>query len=114
MSSLAYFVPLAIALVGLAGVVTSRHLVHLIGSLSVAQSSTALLLVLVGHRDPGRPPVIDDPARAGEVVDPVVQAMTLTDIVVGAVVTALLLALAIQAQKRFGTLDPHAIRAMRG
>lgn len=114
MSQAAYLVPFAIALVGLIGVVTSRHLVHMIGSLGVAQSSTVLLLLLVGHREPGEPPIVEDPAQVSSVVDPVVQALTLTDIVVGAVVTALLLALAIQAQKRFRTLDPHAIQAMRG
>jgi multicomponent Na+:H+ antiporter subunit C len=35
-------------------------------------------------------------------------------VVVGVTVTALLLALAVQEHKRFGTLDPHELRAMRG
>jgi multicomponent Na+:H+ antiporter subunit C len=47
-------------------------------------------------------------------VDPVVQALVLTDIVVEVTVTALLLALAIQAHKRFGTLDPDELRVLRG
>jgi multicomponent Na+:H+ antiporter subunit C len=47
-------------------------------------------------------------------VDPVVQALCLTDLVVGAIVTALLLALAIQSHKRSGTLDPDRLREMRG
>jgi multicomponent Na+:H+ antiporter subunit C len=47
-------------------------------------------------------------------VDPVVQALTLTDVVVGVTVTALLLALAVQEHKRFGTLDPEELRAIRG
>ena len=47
-------------------------------------------------------------------VDPVVQALTLTDVVVEATVTALLLALAVQAHKRFGTRRPRpAQRAAR-
>jgi multicomponent Na+:H+ antiporter subunit C len=45
---------------------------------------------------------------------PVVQALTLTDVVVEATVSALLLALALQAEKRFGTVDPEDIRALRG
>jgi multicomponent Na+:H+ antiporter subunit C len=40
--------------------------------------------------------------------------MTLTDIVVSATVTALLLGLAIQIHKRTGTLDPNALRALKG
>jgi multicomponent Na+:H+ antiporter subunit C len=46
------------------------------------------------------------------VVDAVVQALTLTDIVVGAAVTALLLALTIQLAKRLGTIDPDRIRSL--
>jgi multicomponent Na+:H+ antiporter subunit C len=48
------------------------------------------------------------------VFDPVVAAMTLTDVVVEATVAALLLALALQAHKRFGTLDPDKLGALRG
>jgi multicomponent Na+:H+ antiporter subunit C len=37
----------------------------------------------------------------------------LTDIVVGATVTALLLALALQLHKRRGTLDPEKLRPLQ-
>jgi multicomponent Na+:H+ antiporter subunit C len=47
-------------------------------------------------------------------VDPVVQSLVLTDVVVGVTVSALLLALVVQEHKRFGTLDPEELRAMRG
>jgi multicomponent Na+:H+ antiporter subunit C len=47
-------------------------------------------------------------------VDPVVQALTLTDIVVSVTVAALLLALTIQAQKRSGTVDPEELKELRG
>lgn len=109
-----YLVPPLVFLIGLYGVVTSRHLVHLVTCLGVAQSSTSLLLLEIGYRRAGAAPVVHTRAEARRVVDPVVQAMTLTDIVVGAVVTALLLSLAIQAQKRFGTLDPDQLSALRG
>ncbi len=47
-------------------------------------------------------------------VDPVVQTLTLTDVVVEATVSALLLALAVQAHKRFGTADPDELTALQG
>jgi multicomponent Na+:H+ antiporter subunit C len=47
-------------------------------------------------------------------VDPVVQALTLTDVVVGATVVALLLAIVVQAHKRSGSLDPKDLRIFRG
>jgi multicomponent Na+:H+ antiporter subunit C len=40
--------------------------------------------------------------------------MALTDVVVSATVTALLLALAIQVSKRQGTVDPDKLSALRG
>jgi multicomponent Na+:H+ antiporter subunit C len=41
------------------------------------------------------------------------QALALTDIVVGAAVTALLLAMAIQVFKRRGCIDPQRLRPMQ-
>jgi multicomponent Na+:H+ antiporter subunit C len=99
---------------GLYGIVTSRHLFHLIMSLIVVQSSTYVLLLGIGYkRGAVAPYFYDIPART-PAVDPVVQALALTDVVVEAAVTALLLAFAIQAHKRFGTLDPHELVELRG
>ena len=46
-------------------------------------------------------------------VDPVLQALVLTDVVVGAAVTALLLAFALQLYKRQGSLNPDALKPLR-
>ena len=46
--------------------------------------------------------------------DPVVQALSLTDIVVGATVTALLCAFALRVYKKTGKVDPQELRPMRG
>jgi multicomponent Na+:H+ antiporter subunit C len=113
-SALAYVVAVWLLLAGLYGVVTSRHLVHLVLCLSVAQSSTYVLLLAIGYRGGGRAPVFSDLPAGTPVVDPVVQALTLTDIVVQATVTAVLLALTVQAAKRFGSVDPDDLGALRG
>ena len=114
MSYLPFAVAAWILLVGLYGIVTSRNLIHMIVCISIVQSSTYILLLGIGYRDNASAPIffqlpLDTPA-----VDPVVQALTLTDVVVGVTVTALLLSLALQAHKRFGTLDPDALRELRG
>jgi multicomponent Na+:H+ antiporter subunit C len=114
MSFLPYAVAAWLFLVGLYGVVTSRNLVHLIACLSVTQSGTYLLLLAIGYRTGGTAPVFYDVPVGTAAVDPVVQALTLTDVVVGVTVSAMLLALAVQEHKRFGTLDPDELRAMRG
>ena len=103
-----------VLVVGLYGIVTSRHLVHLIVCLIVVQSSTYVLLLGVGYVTGAAAPYFYDIPVGTPAVDPVVQALALTDVVVEAAVTALLLAFAIQAHKRFGTLDPHELASLKG
>jgi multicomponent Na+:H+ antiporter subunit C len=100
--------------VGLYGMVTSRHLVHLIICLIIVQSSTYVLLLGVGYKTGAVAPYFFDIPPHTPAVDPVVQALALTDVVVEAAVTALLLAFAIQAHKRFGTLDPQELVQFKG
>ena len=99
--------------IGLYAIITSRNYVHLIGCLSVVQASTYVLLLAAGFRWDTGPPIFYTHPPGTPAVDPVLQALVLTDIVIGATVTALLLALALQLHKRRGTLNPEALRPMR-
>lgn len=114
MSLLPYAVALWLLLAGLYGMVTSRNLIHMIICLSVVQSSTLVILLAIGYRAGETAPIFFDIPAGTPAVDPVVQALTLTDVVVGVTVTALLLALAVQVHKRCGTLDPEGLKALRG
>jgi multicomponent Na+:H+ antiporter subunit C len=111
------FLPFAVAawlfVAGLYGVVTSDNLVRTIVSLTVVQSSTYLVLLGVGYVKGGKAAIFADIPAVASTVDPVVQVLVLTDIVIEATVTGLLLALAVQAHKRFGSLDPNDLRALR-
>jgi multicomponent Na+:H+ antiporter subunit C len=115
MSVLPYLVAGWLFLIGCYGLATSRNLIHAVGCLAVCQSSTYVLLLAVGYRDGGTSPTFSDIAPGSRpLVDPVVQALTLTDIVIGATVTALLLALVVQIAKRHGTVDPDELSGLRG
>jgi multicomponent Na+:H+ antiporter subunit C len=109
-----FFVVVWILCVGLYGIVTSRDLIHLIICLIVVQSSTYVLLLGVGYVTGAVAPYFYDVPLHTPAVDPVVQALALTDVVVEAAVTALLLSFAIQAHKRFGTLDPQELASLKG
>lgn len=111
---LVYLVAAWLVVVGLYGIVTSRHIVHQVLCLNVVQASTYLLLIGIGYRTGGSAPILQQIPPRTSVVDPVVQALVLTDIVVGLAVTAMLLALCLQAHKRFGTFHPEKIRELRG
>lgn len=116
MTTYVYVVAAWLILIGVFGIVRSRNLVHAVVCLSVAQSGTYVLLIGIGFQRAAKPPVFGSPATRPSlhVVDPLVQAMTLTDIVVSAAVTAMLLAMAIQVQKQRGTIDPDELNSLEG
>ena len=109
-----YYIAAWIFLCGLYGLVRSHHLVHTVISLTVLQTSTYILLLAIGFRKGGQAPVFADIAPGTITVDPVVQALMLTDIVVEATVVALLLAMVVKAFEKSGTISPDDLRFLRG
>lgn len=100
--------------IGLYGVVTSRHLLHLCLCLTVVQASTYVLLIGISYRAHAIAPIFSDLPPTIPAVDPVVHALMLTDIVVEATVVALLLAITVQIKKRTGTVDPNHVDILKG
>lgn len=114
MSDYPYIVAAWVFVAGLFGIIRSRRLVHTVISLSVVQSSTYLLLLCVGYRNgAGAPIFLDYPPEVKAAVDPIVQALTLTDIVVSAATSALLLAIATQVWRVVRTDDPNQLRSRK-
>ncbi len=99
---------------GLYGLISSRDLVHSVMCLAILQSSTYVLLLAIGYRVGGSAPVFADIDNTKLTVDPVVQALMLTDVVVEAVVVALLLAIVVKAHEKSGTISPDELRTLRG
>ena len=114
MGVLPYLVAAWLFCCGLYGLVSSRHLVHSVICLAVLQSSTYMLLLAIGYKTGATAPVFADIRVGTPTVDPVVQALMLTDVVVEAVVVALLLAMVVKAHEKSGTVDPADLRTMRG
>ncbi|MGB0095693.1 MAG: cation:proton antiporter subunit C [Solirubrobacteraceae bacterium] len=113
MSFLPYVAAVWLFVVGLWGVVSSRNLVRTVLSLTVVQSATYLVLLGLGYRSGGKAPIVADIPTSSKLVDPVVQVLVLTDVVIEATITALLLALVVQAHKRFGSVDPDDLSALK-
>ena len=114
MSVLPYLLAAWIFLVGLYGIVSSRNLIHLVVCVSVCQSATYVLLLAVGYKEHGTAPVFADIPASRRVVDPVVQSLTLTDLVVAVAVSALLLSLALKVYDNYKTLDPAEVTELSG
>lgn len=109
-----YFIAAWIFLWGLYGIVTSKNLVHQVICLAVLQTSTYVLLLTIGYKTAGTAPVFADIPVGTQVVDPLVQALMLTDIVVEATVVALLLAMVVKANELANTVDPEELRILTG
>jgi len=105
-------------LVGLYGVVVSRQTLRVVISLLIMEHGVHLLFVLIGYRTGGEPPIMDFGIApeyfASQSVDPLVQALVLTSIVIGLGVLALMVAMCVRLYERYGTFDLRKIRRLRG
>jgi NADH:ubiquinone oxidoreductase subunit K len=84
--------------VGLFGLLTASHLIRIIIALQILGKASALAMLAAG-------------AYTGQIQ--LGQALALTVIVADTIVAALGLALAVQVQKRCGTLDLRALTTLR-
>jgi multicomponent Na+:H+ antiporter subunit C len=109
-----YLISAWIFFCGLYGIVRSRHLIGTVISLVIMQTSTYVMLLSVGFRWGGYAPVFADIPPGTVTVDPIVQALMLTDIVVEATLFALLLAMVVKAYEKAGTASPDDLRFLRG
>ncbi|MGI9321749.1 MAG: sodium:proton antiporter [Thiogranum sp.] len=113
-----YSLCLLLILIGLYGVVASRQTVKIVISLVILQHGIHLLLLLIGYREGGEPPIVDPGTAlssfAAGAVDPLPQALVLTSIVIGLGVLALMVALCVRLYERYGTFDITEIRRLRG
>lgn len=114
LSDYPYYIAAWIFLCGLYGIVRSRHLVQTVISLTVLQTSTYVLLLAIGFRKGAYAPIFVNIHPGVVTVDPVVQSLMLTDVVVEATVVALLLAMVVKAFEKGGTTSPDDLRYMRG
>lgn len=114
MNVLAYAVAAWIFAIGVYGAIVSRNLIQLALCLTVTQSSTYVLLLAIGYKHGAGAPIFKGVKLGTPAVDPVVQSLTLTDIVVSVTVIALVLALALDAHQLSGTVDPDELASMQG
>ena len=113
-----YSLCLLLILIGLYGVVVSGQTLKIVISLLIMNHGVHLLLLLIGYRENGNPPIVDPSLSISEfangAVDPLPQALVLTSIVIGLGILALMVALCVRLYERYGTFDVTEIRHLRG
>jgi multicomponent Na+:H+ antiporter subunit C len=104
-------------LIGLYAVVFRRNLIKIVIGISIIESGVNLFLIILGYRDGGVAPIftgLPPGTRYPEgMVLPVPQALTLTSIVIGVAVLALMLSLVMHIYRKYGTLDVRKIRRLK-
>jgi multisubunit Na+/H+ antiporter MnhC subunit len=100
---------IGLIVIGVAGLVLSRHLFRVILALVIAEAGANLLLVLAGFRFNALAPIAISGQMPASMVDPVPQAMVLTAIVIGVGIQALALSVVIRIYRAYGTLDMRVL-----
>ncbi|MGB0712842.1 MAG: sodium:proton antiporter [Gammaproteobacteria bacterium] len=106
-----YFGALGLVLIGITGLVLSRHLFRMVIALAIAEAGANLLLVIAGYRWDAVAPIVTGGVPNVPMVDPVPQAMVLTAIVIGVGIQALALVFVIRIRETFGSLDMVEVKA---
>lgn len=108
-----FFVPYlavaALVLIGLYAVIFKRNLIKIVIGITLIESGVNLFLIILGFRENSTAPIYTS-SPGGLMSLPVPQALTLTSIVIGVAVLALMLTLVIHIYRHYGTLDVRNIK----
>jgi multicomponent Na+:H+ antiporter subunit C len=124
---LVYVLCLALMAVGIYAMVAKKNVVKIIIGLMVTEYAVNMLLVVIGWRTAGVPPILPESsvaaASSGSVarpeflphaVDPLAQALIMVSIIVSLAVLLLSVALAIRIYQKYNTFDITEIRKLKG
>ena len=104
--------------IGLYGMVVKKNVVKIVISLAIMEYGINLLLILIGYRMGGVPPILsrgmDATEFAASSVDPLPQALVVISIVISLGVLALMVAVCIRLYERYGTFDITEMRRLKG
>lgn len=111
-ANLPFIAVAVVALIGIVVILTRQNLVKMVMGLSLVEAAVNLFLVSLGYRNGGIAPIFTS-APAGEMAMPTVQAMTLTNIVIGIATTALLLSFVMLVYRKYGSADAGVMRRLK-
>jgi len=104
-------------LIGLYTVLFKRNLIKIVIGISIIENGVNLFLITLGYRQGGVAPIYTsfpgEVTSASQMVLPIPQALTLTSIVIGVAVLALMLSLVMYIYRHYGTLDVRKIRRLK-
>jgi multicomponent Na+:H+ antiporter subunit C len=103
-----YFAVVALVLIGLYAVIMKRNLIKIVIGITLIECGVNLFLITLAFRKDSIAPIYHG-GGSRLMSLPVPHALTLTSIVIGVAVLALMLSLIIHIYKHYGTLDAKEI-----
>ncbi|MEF8847832.1 MAG: cation:proton antiporter subunit C [Candidatus Thermoplasmatota archaeon] len=105
-----YLAVVALVIIGLYALLFRRNLIKMVIGITLIESGVNLFLITLGFRKDSIAPIYTGAPSTKSVMSlPVPQALTLTSIVIGVAVLALMLTLVIHLYRHYGTLDSGKI-----
>lgn len=112
-----FYTVVILIIVGIYAAVFKRNLIKIAIGITIIESGVNLFLITLGYREGGIAPIYTNLPSGIKVPEgmvlPVPQALTLTSIVIGVAVLALMLSLSIMIYRHYGTLDSRKVRRLR-
>ena len=99
-------------LIGLYALIFKRNLIKMVIGITLIESGVNLFLITLGYRKGSIAPIYTS-SPGGIMALPIPQALTLTSIVIGVAVLALMLSLVIHIYRHYGTLDVRKVRRLK-
>lgn len=108
-----YIAVAALIVLGLYAIVFKRNLIKMVIGVTLIESGVNLFLITLGYREGATGQLDIAPiytsSPGGIMSFPVPQALTLTSIVIGVAVIALMLSLVVYIYRHYGTLDARKV-----
>lgn len=99
--------------IAFAMILLKRNMIKMIMGLGILEGAVNLFLVTLGYREEGIAPIFTSAPANAAMVMPTVQALTLTNIVIGVATTALMLVFVMLLYKKYGSANANEIRRLR-
>ncbi len=99
--------------IALATILLKKNMIKMVMGLAMLEGAVNLFLVTLGYRENGIAPIFTNAPEGADMVLPTVQALTLTNIVIGVATTALMLVLVMVIYKKYGTINSDKMRRLR-
>lgn len=99
--------------IALATILLKKNMIKMVMGLAMLEGAVNLFLVSLGYRENGVAPIFTNAPEGADMVLPTVQALTLTNIVIGVATTALMLGLVMVIYKKYGTVNSNKIRRLK-